>query len=70
MTYAEMAKKFGKLMAIDILMTIEKMARVQMDEVRVVMTEEQRLTTALAALDRISPVKPEEYERTLQDVGG
>ncbi len=56
MTYQELTVKFGHIMAVDILMTIEKMAKVTVDDKRLAMSEEKRLASALEALDEVCPV--------------
>ncbi|MBI1273318.1 MAG: hypothetical protein GC131_04450 [Alphaproteobacteria bacterium] len=53
MTFSEMVKKFGHTMAIDILMSVEKMARVQVDQTWLALSEEERLKRAYEALDRL-----------------
>ncbi|MBI1273980.1 MAG: hypothetical protein GC131_07835 [Alphaproteobacteria bacterium] len=56
MTYGQMCKKFGKVMAMDILMSLEKMAQIQTDAARLAMREEERLQTALIRLDDVCPI--------------
>ena len=60
MTFREMTKKFGYLMAMDILMAVEKMAKISVDSKREKMPEEKRLQSALTELDKIKPIGREE----------
>lgn len=63
MSFAAMVKKYGDLMALDMLMAIEKMANIPHDEVLLALTHEQRLAQARAALDRIDEERKAAVEK-------
>ncbi len=51
MTYRDLVQRYGQDMAFDLLITIEKMAKIR-DNISVI-GEEERLKRALDALDRV-----------------
>ncbi|MBI1274246.1 MAG: hypothetical protein GC131_09225 [Alphaproteobacteria bacterium] len=57
MTYPDLIKKFGAMMAYDIMLSVEKMAGLQLDRARQDRTEEWRFQSALERLDEIDAAK-------------
>ena len=51
MTYQDLVQRYGQDMAFDLLLTIEKMAKIR--DGLAVIDEEERLKRALEALDRL-----------------
>ncbi|MBI1273937.1 MAG: hypothetical protein GC131_07620 [Alphaproteobacteria bacterium] len=60
MKFGDLAKKFGQSMAFDIMLSVEKMAKIKVTEEILALPEEERLQRAYDALDRLDAERQEE----------